>query len=800
MIKFVITLFIFIFLFFFSSVNLLAQEKVIIINELMPNPIGVDAQYEWIELFNNSNNQVDLTGWSIEGKSLTDSFIEPKDYLILVRNLDSYPDIVNKFKTDFNLVNTSDEIILKDPFGNIVDTFVYSESIEGKSNERRGILCDGYDQSPISSTISSQNSNYKKGCYELEDEVEEKEYKIEFSIDNLTWFDSVSSFSTELYFRLVDEKGIIVENLLWRNFQGDVINSPHLFTNYIDKNINTKIGDKNFQSENINIYPEIKINEFSLFSDFKYVEVINNNSFDINIENYNFEINGTLFPLISSEGIEFECKSILNANSICISIFESEFEKEKGSLRIKVGELSLGTITYQNLRGNDVYSFFDNQWNLTLPPSPGYSNTLETLQISEVYPNINVGESEWVELFNFGNILIDLSNFYFSDGKECYEVTSPFYLQGEILSNRYVVFYKDRNGVTLNDSGDTIRLCSKHKEEVNAFKYNKSVKGKSISKEYKNDKYLDEYNPDIEINFVPYITAPTINQQNIIFQESGLEKVLEIKNAKESLINSEVLIEGYVTVEKNRLFQDTFYIQDDTAGIRIYTKEFENFSIGQKVRVRGKLSEISNEKKINATLVEGFDEIKFYNFVQLTSLNKDLLGSKVYIEGNIINNYSSSFDIQTRLGLIRISVLSMTNIEIGEKSKGDLVKVNGIFLKEKEKYNILPIDQSDLEIIHFEETPTVKKSKTTLVNKIYNLGENEVLGNNTANNEIPKIYNLQKDNNTPNLDNKDLIIFVMFSVSLLGISIFLMRKELKIYFRRYFTDKENLLSLPKISK
>lgn len=38
----------------------------IIVNELMPNPSNDEATNEWIELYNNSANTIDLSGWSIE--------------------------------------------------------------------------------------------------------------------------------------------------------------------------------------------------------------------------------------------------------------------------------------------------------------------------------------------------------------------------------------------------------------------------------------------------------------------------------------------------------------------------------------------------------------------------------------------------------------------------------------------------------------------------------------------------------------------------------------------------------------
>lgn len=52
------------FLFIFLCFYLRAQD--VVINEVLYDPAGSDGGYEWIELYNNSNEDVDLAGWKIE--------------------------------------------------------------------------------------------------------------------------------------------------------------------------------------------------------------------------------------------------------------------------------------------------------------------------------------------------------------------------------------------------------------------------------------------------------------------------------------------------------------------------------------------------------------------------------------------------------------------------------------------------------------------------------------------------------------------------------------------------------------
>lgn len=44
----------------------LAVDQHVILNEVMANPVGPEPQQEWIELFNDGREEVDLAGWTIE--------------------------------------------------------------------------------------------------------------------------------------------------------------------------------------------------------------------------------------------------------------------------------------------------------------------------------------------------------------------------------------------------------------------------------------------------------------------------------------------------------------------------------------------------------------------------------------------------------------------------------------------------------------------------------------------------------------------------------------------------------------
>ncbi|MFA6272077.1 MAG: lamin tail domain-containing protein [Patescibacteria group bacterium] len=101
----------------------------IIVSELLPNPVGSDAEGEFIELHNITNNRIDLYGWKLSDLSgamfsFETQSIEPRGYLAVLRE-----------QSDISLNNSGGEkVILHHPDENVVNEIEYSGSTpEGKS-------------------------------------------------------------------------------------------------------------------------------------------------------------------------------------------------------------------------------------------------------------------------------------------------------------------------------------------------------------------------------------------------------------------------------------------------------------------------------------------------------------------------------------------------------------------------------------------------------------------------------------------------------------------------------------------
>lgn len=97
------------------------------ISEILPNPAGPEKGHEWIELHNNSDETVNLSGWKIATK--TKKFTIPENFII---QPDGYMTL------DFEdirltLKNNGNEIYLLDPEENEIDAIEYEKAPENIS-------------------------------------------------------------------------------------------------------------------------------------------------------------------------------------------------------------------------------------------------------------------------------------------------------------------------------------------------------------------------------------------------------------------------------------------------------------------------------------------------------------------------------------------------------------------------------------------------------------------------------------------------------------------------------------------
>jgi hypothetical protein len=113
------------------------DKKAVVINEIAWSGTKASSADEWIELFNNSNQDIDLSGWKLCWEGITIHFSEVMDNTKEIRNtiipaggfylLERTDDnTISDIEADLiytgSLANEGELLILKDNEGNIIDT------------------------------------------------------------------------------------------------------------------------------------------------------------------------------------------------------------------------------------------------------------------------------------------------------------------------------------------------------------------------------------------------------------------------------------------------------------------------------------------------------------------------------------------------------------------------------------------------------------------------------------------------------------------------------------------------------
>lgn len=109
----------------------LTSDPLIIINELLPNPVGIDAEGEWIEIKNADAQEIDMSGWMISDAA--------KSFTIgSLRIIRGAVVIFKRSETGIALNNSGTEVVtISDSYGNIIDRMGYQEAMaEGISLAR----------------------------------------------------------------------------------------------------------------------------------------------------------------------------------------------------------------------------------------------------------------------------------------------------------------------------------------------------------------------------------------------------------------------------------------------------------------------------------------------------------------------------------------------------------------------------------------------------------------------------------------------------------------------------------------
>jgi DNA/RNA endonuclease YhcR with UshA esterase domain len=335
-----------------------------------------------------------------------------------------------------------------------------------------------------------------------------------------------------------------------------------------------------------------------------------------------------------------------------------------------------------------------------LLPSKGVENFLPVysnkIRINETVPQPASGSKyEFIELYNSGDEDVDLFGWQIDDidgGSKPYTIQEGV----TIGSKKYLTFYNATTKISLNDSGDSVRLVDPNGDVKSDIDYNKARRGQSYSLFLDGWKWTIKSTPGSKNIYQEEVILP---DEDIFIPETTIE------SARELLVGEVVKIAGVVSVLPGKLSSQYFYIQNDDAGIQVYSyyKLFPSLRLGDFVQVTGEIAEYKNEKRIKIASDSDIQIVSSRSppepkVVKINELSENLEGQYIKVAGTVTKTSGNVFYIHGS-GEIQVSIREGTGIKKPKMRVGDKVEITGILSQYGSYYRILPTRQDDVKII-----------------------------------------------------------------------------------------------------
>jgi DNA/RNA endonuclease YhcR with UshA esterase domain len=192
---------------------------------------------------------------------------------------------------------------------------------------------------------------------------------------------------------------------------------------------------------------------------------------------------------------------------------------------------------------------------------------------------------------------------------------------------------------------------------------------------------------------------PFLRKEEIFAADYQYVDPLEIK---EMAVDSRVETQGVVVALPGALGLQFFYIN----GCQIYSyyKDFPELEEGDKIRVRGIVSQSQGEKRVKTKekadiQVLGKEKLVSPLLTNVQDIEPALVGSLIQVQGQVIEKKSPRLFLKDGEEEIVVYFKDHAKIDKGKYQEGDFLKVTGVLSLSKGELRILPRCDDDLNFI-----------------------------------------------------------------------------------------------------
>ena len=412
----------------------------ILINEIMYDPQGKESGREWIEIYNNSQEYVDLTNWKLFENNTNHSLtleqgnikLSPFDYAVIIQDkqefLKDYPEFNGTIlKSSFSL--SENEIIAIKNKDLEIDKIEYSQNYGAKGNGYSLQLIDGKWQESIPNpgkenikkyhdlianfSIASQDQIIGENIY-----FDASSSQVINEISSFNWMiasTTINSTSSILNY-VFNATGTYEISLTVSNKYFSTSSPTTTIVQIVEKN--QTLNDNHFSTSSI-IINEIMYDPQGSDDGNEWIEIRNNSNQSINLENWKlFEdnTNHKITPEIGTSTIQQNEFAIISNNAqkflerypdFTGIVLKSSFALSNNSelLAIKYNDAIIDQYSYASFTGasgnSNSLQLISNIWQEACP-TPGQENTAGLCQI-QTEPALTTYSDLTPEQFNSFN-------------------------------------------------------------------------------------------------------------------------------------------------------------------------------------------------------------------------------------------------------------------------------------------------------------------------------------------------------------------------------------------------------------
>lgn len=323
------------------------------------------------------------------------------------------------------------------------------------------------------------------------------------------------------------------------------------------------------------------------------------------------------------------------------------------------------------------------------------------LLITEIFPAPSKGEEEFIEIWNSSSEEADLSGLKLDD-EEGGSRSFVFPPQTILQPGAYKVFFKTETKLSLNNSGDSVRILDGENQVLLEAEIEKAISGAAFALNSENEWLWTKIATPGEKNvFVEAEEAQKKTSSKTKSKKIKQTIVTTLAKVREQDVGDIVQVTGTVSVAPGVLGTQYFYIAGE-AGLQIYSqrKTFPELKVGDEIQVTGEIGETSGETRLkikekSQIQILGSQKNIIPESVEISQIDETYEGKIIRVKGEITEIKSSYLYLDDGSSEIKVYFKRGTGIQKNMFHLSQMVEASGIVSQIQNGYQLLPRGKED---------------------------------------------------------------------------------------------------------